>query len=385
MATTYSVSPVAATDRAGIVWVAAILSLMFAIITLATRFQIKFHTLGKDDWLIAGATIVALGQFVAVYVGLHQGLGQSTLLLSQSHAAQLAHAVLASEIFFIVTMMLSKLGVIFFMKRLFTREHRTAWWCCNAAVALTIIWGVASVSGVSIGCGSWKMLYGPARCDGKLARWTVVISTDAAREVVYVALAVVLVWPLQMRLSIKVTVVMAFGFRLVCAIFAALHRVWIAKYVQSPDPGLAVADVLVWQQVALGYSLIATTIPTIKNFVRGYNQAMGWDPSSEKRGLGGGYNLASHVRSGGRSRIESSSKRGSGSRNMDRPEDQLQLRPNVGDYRVGAFHDSSKGKTPRRLSTSGSNESEDPIIRRQISVTIEHEQASRANSSNLES
>ena len=168
MATTYSFSPVTATDRAGVVWVAAILSLMFTIITLATRFQIKFHTLGKDDWLIAAATVVAVGQCIAIYVGLEQGLGQSTLLLSQSHAAQLAHAVLASEIMFILAMMLSKLSVVFFIKRLFTQEHRTAWLCCNAAVLLTAAWGLASVLGVSIGCGSWKMLYGSARCDGKV-------------------------------------------------------------------------------------------------------------------------------------------------------------------------------------------------------------------------
>ena len=52
-----------------------------------------------------------------------------------------------------------------------------------------------------------------------------------------------------MRLTIKCTVVLAFSFRLLCAVLAALHTLWISKYVGSPDPGLAIADVLVWQQV----------------------------------------------------------------------------------------------------------------------------------------
>lgn len=190
-----------------------------------------------------------------------------------------------------------------------------------------------------------------------------------------------------MRMHIKATVVCAFAFRLVCAVFASLHGVWIAKYVRSSDPGLAIADVLVWQQVALGYSLIATTIPTLKNFVRGYNKAMGWDPSSEKRGFGGGYNLGSLVRSGGknsplRSRGNSNPPRSGGSSRPRPSEGEIQLGPVVGDYRVGAFHDStSKAKGARRDLSVASGESADPIIRRQISVTVETERAASSRGS----
>jgi hypothetical protein len=166
---TYTFSPVTSTDRAGVVWVAGILSLMFTFITLITRFQIKAHALGYDDWLIAGASAVALGQYIAIYVGLNEGLGTSSTLLSQDHAGRLAHAVISSEILFILALMFSKISVLFFMKRLFTREHRAAWWCCNAGLVLTALWGVGCAIAVSVGCGSYMMLYGPARCDGKVS------------------------------------------------------------------------------------------------------------------------------------------------------------------------------------------------------------------------
>lgn len=231
-------------------------------------------------------------------------------------------------------------------------------------------------------------------------RWELVISFDAILEVVYVGLAVALVWPLQMKRRIKTTVVCAFAFRLVCAILAALHGVWIDKYVDSDDPGLAIADVLVWQQVALGYSLIATTIPTIKTFVRGYNQELGYDPSSEKRGLGGGYNLGSLVRSvnrtaqngSGNSKSGSRQQRSDGSRSgqrshasqsrHDMEDGSYQMGPKSGDYRVGAFHESSKGKGHRRAPSGGllRESDEDPIIRRDVSVTVETERASQAAS-----
>lgn len=170
MQETYTFSPVTATDRAGIVWVAAILSLMFSVLTLATRVQIKLHTLGHDDWLILGATILAVGQYAAIYTGLENGVGRSSKLLGQEHATELGQSVLASEVLYIVALALSKLSVVFFMKRLFTRDHKLAWWAGNVAIALTIVWGIAGCLAISVGCGPSTILHGQDRCSGEVCQ-----------------------------------------------------------------------------------------------------------------------------------------------------------------------------------------------------------------------
>lgn len=55
--------------------------------------------------------------------------------------------------------------------------------------------------------------------------------------------------------------------------------------------------------------------------------------------------------------------------------------PKSGDYRVGAFHDAaSKGKNAKRPPSGIFESDEDPIIRRDVSVTVETERASRTNS-----
>ncbi|KAK5109244.1 hypothetical protein LTR62_007226 [Meristemomyces frigidus] len=106
-----------------------------------------------------------------------------------------------------------------------------------------------------------------------------------------------MVWPLQITAYIKAAVILAFSFRLVCVVFAALHAVHLGRYAHATDPGLAIANVLVWQQVELGYALMAATILTLMSFIRGYNKAMGFEQSySGKRGHGGGYNLDSYSR-----------------------------------------------------------------------------------------
>ena len=168
MTQTYAFSPITANDWAGLVWVAAILSLMFSVITLATRFQIKLHSLGNDDWFIAAGTLIAVGQYVAIFIGLHGGVGRSTTLLSRENATGLGETVMACEILFIIALMLSKLSVVFFMKRLFTRDTRLAWWACNGALGLTVLWGLGSCFAVSIGCSPLQFLYGSQRCVGKV-------------------------------------------------------------------------------------------------------------------------------------------------------------------------------------------------------------------------
>ena len=199
-------------------------------------------------------------------------------------------------------------------------------------------------------------------------------------EVFYVALAVALVWPLQMTTYIKATVVFAFAFRLLCVVFAAMHGLYVGRYIDAADPGLAIANVLVWQQVELGYALMAATIPTLKSFIRGYNKAMGFEASYlEKPGLGGGYNLGSYGRSANMSDINSGLRSKQHRSRIGTDSEQMgdhDLRPRDGEYRAGAYHDPVR-KVKRQAST-GSGNSEDPIIRRDVIVMVESQRASGA-------
>ena len=168
MSPNYIFSQVTATDRAGVVWVAAILSLLFSVITLATRFQIKWRSLGMDDWFLAASNIVALAQYIAIYIGLSNGVGISSQLLEEQHAKSLGKTVLTSEILFLLGLGLCKMSVVFFTKRLFTRDHKRAWWACNAALVLSALWTIGGVLAVSVECEPSHALYGAERCTGKV-------------------------------------------------------------------------------------------------------------------------------------------------------------------------------------------------------------------------
>jgi hypothetical protein len=205
-----------------------------------------------------------------------------------------------------------------------------------------------------------------------------VIGTDAFLELTYVALSVALVVPLQMKAYIKFTVVAAFAFRIPCVVLSALHGVSIHRFITAEDHGLSIANRLLWQQVVIGYSLVSATIPTLKSFIRGYNKALGREVSSRSRRLGGGYGLDSYGRSGTESGLEMRSmphkgmKRGQGDF-----QDKIKLRPKEGQqYRANAFGDNDRlGADHKRRASNGSHGSEDPIIRRDVQINVEYEDA----------
>lgn len=186
-----------------------------------------------------------------------------------------------------------------------------------------------------------------------------------------------LVVPLQMSNYIKVTVVAAFAFRLPCVVLSSLHGVAIHRFVTSDDHGLSIANRLLWQQVVLGYTLVSATIPTLKSFIRGYNKALGRDVSTRSRKLGGGYGLETYGHSGENSGLELRSvphkgtKRGQGDFG-----DKIKLRQDGDQYRANAFGDGDRTVDQhKRRTSSGSHGSEDPIIRRDINISVEYEDA----------
>ena len=165
----YIFAEITSTDRAGVVWVAAILSLLYSLSTLVVRFFVKQHTLGCDDWLILTATAVAVAQYVAVFVSLSQGLGASTLIQAEETARSLGSGVMVNGILFIFAAALTKLSVVFFVKRLLTHELRKAWWATQIVLGLTIAWVVAAALLVSVGCSPRDALYEPATCTGMVS------------------------------------------------------------------------------------------------------------------------------------------------------------------------------------------------------------------------
>lgn len=84
-----------------------------------------------------------------------------------------------------------------------------------------------------------------------------------------------LVFPININVSEKIQVAIAFGSRLAVVPVSAVHLAFISQLVTAPDPQLASAKTLALQQVMMGVSLLACTIPSIKSFLGSFNMGFG--------------------------------------------------------------------------------------------------------------
>lgn len=235
----------------------------------------------------------------------------------------------------------------------------------------------------------------------QITRWSVVATFDSLFEIAIFLLSIILVVPLQMTTEIKLSVVFAFSFRLVyvypfshklyellltsnpsVAIFAIIHVYYVSQWSSSSDPGIATVYSLLWQQIELGYALMAATIPTLRSFIRGYEKAMGWESSYYVRNNTAASRTATstyHLSTMTKSRHEE--ERGDAVFGLQRIEtcDREPLRPDRPNYKAqiyGPGLDSvSEGNVPRRTKSSSSGDSQEPIIRKDVEIQVSSEAA----------
>jgi hypothetical protein len=185
-----------------------------------------------------------------------------------------------------------------------------------------------------------------------------------------------------MTSEIKISVIFAFCFRLIVAVFAIIHVYYIAQWSSSSDPSIAAVYSLLWQQVELGYALMAATIPTLRSFVRGYEKAMGWESSYYIRNTAASRATGTYAMSTmNKSRHEEEG--GSGVIGLHRLEtnDTQPLRPDRQGYKASIYgggaglNETQEGNLPRRTKSSGSNDSQEPIIRKDVEIQVSSEAA----------
>jgi len=73
-----------------------------------------------------------------------------------------------------------------------------------------------------------------------------------------------------MRVSYKITSSALLGLRLICIAFTGVHAHYVAVFEKSSKPAVDVINPLVWQQLALTYSLLSTMSIALRPFFRDF-------------------------------------------------------------------------------------------------------------------
>ncbi|GAB1732402.1 hypothetical protein NU195Hw_g741t1 [Hortaea werneckii] len=246
--------------------------LVVGLISLAIRAYIRGKVsppFAIDDWILAGATFLALIQCGLVFEAVHDGFGQSMKLISADKLVYLQKLLYTSDLFYIFTIYGAKSSVILLYRRIAPdRAHSLVAW---AGLSLTLLFGIMSIFLVALRCDlSQPWLQYDAQCTSLSAQWAAVTAFDVISEALLVGMSVHLVWKLQMPLARKGKVVLAFALRFPLIPVSIVRLEYINEELGSSNPTLTGAVAGVLTQLAIFYSLMAATLPCLRPFLAGF-------------------------------------------------------------------------------------------------------------------
>ncbi|KAJ4561944.1 hypothetical protein HRR79_006813 [Exophiala dermatitidis] len=385
-------------DHAGSVWIAALLCLVYSVLTLFLRGHLRKKMYGPDDYLALVATLLQVGEVIAVIVGLQHGLGRTQDLILASELKQASRAALTGFIFFILAAAAAKASTLCLMMRLFNLtgprsqnepRSRVLYWTSVGFLGGIGLWGLMSIVALSADCHAATFIRGDqGRCSRQFLRWQLITAFDVATECVLVLLSIFIVWPVQMAFYMKSQVVLAFAFRLPyvpghgsflyrgstsdkrsrVAALSIVHLKFISEYAGSSNPGVAMATVLVIQQVQLCWTLIAATVPNLKSFVKSFSSGFGiqLDPDSTRAYSSGRYAGSNQYEMG-----SVNANAGSKSRSANRSYNDVETQTHMPHQEPDDSTDSKP--TTRDQASIDSAGSQDHIIRKDVQWNIHYE------------
>lgn len=270
-------------------------TLFFAGVRILVRRAISDGS-ALDDYLLYGATGLAMIQSSLVLGACSNGLGKALDLISPAELGGLQNMYYTSNLFFIMAIGLAKISVVRLLHRISRSEqHRLVF---NIATGLIGAWIVASVFALALQCDlhhPWISV--DQKCPGMRARWLSISALDIALEVGIIGLVVYLLYDLQTPMARKAIVVGIFSFRLLIIIFIAFRMDTFDSAGYTTNPYIREASFIAWTQSELNYSLISATIPTFQSFLKNLNTGFGGIGAGDgKYGYGYGSGSGSRAR-----------------------------------------------------------------------------------------
>ncbi|KAF2793645.1 hypothetical protein K505DRAFT_276673 [Melanomma pulvis-pyrius CBS 109.77] len=263
--------------HAKVIWIVSLLGLGLSTVVFVARGVLRWRVLGLEDVTLVAAQLLAFGQYGALFISLHYGLGKSSDTLTTSSQIKVSKAAFSSQILLVLSLGLSKCSLVLLARRLFARGTKHCWLTYNMLLAVFCVWLVGAVILVSVGCDLDIYIppHGNETCAAFAARWNVINALDVISELILISLPLSIVWTLKMEFGLKARVVLAFALRFPVAAFVIAFAVFFTAANISLNRGVAVSPAIICQQLELAYSLISASIPCLRYFTGSFGVDIG--------------------------------------------------------------------------------------------------------------
>lgn len=114
---------------------------------------------------------------------------------------------------------------------------------------------------------SWNYISG--KCLDLVAFWDFDAAFNIATSIVIIAMPVMIVSPLQMNTGRKFQAITAFLFQVPVCAFAGIRLMYLHEALGAEDHTWASADMQIWTQIHMHFSIVAANMPCLNIFLEG--------------------------------------------------------------------------------------------------------------------
>ncbi|KAJ1334080.1 hypothetical protein MN608_04083 [Microdochium nivale] len=293
-----------------------VLFLTLAVIATTLRCYVRIKMVkafGLDDWLMVGAAMSFIVYISLSLTGVSYGTGKHHKELSNENITKAISHWFLCQLFYAVTMIVSKMSIGFFLVRVTVRRMHT--YIIWAAVAISIVAGLTFFFVVLFQCNpisEYWMRYGRNQVgpvdngSGVCLNVEIIIALaylySACSIVADFTLALLPAWiisSLKMDRKSKMLLIPLVGMGTIASAGLVVRSPYLLTF-RDPDFLFATVDIAIWSTVEQGLAITAGSLATTRPLLRLWSQKMGLTTSTpNKLGYSDGPNGASHSGIGG--------------------------------------------------------------------------------------
>ncbi|KAH7341189.1 hypothetical protein BKA66DRAFT_577182 [Pyrenochaeta sp. MPI-SDFR-AT-0127] len=232
------------------------------------------------------ALVFCVAQSLAVSIQAANGFGKPIDTLSRETVQSQFKAEYAATILFILSMCLSKLVIVAFIRTLTPKAVHLR---INMVLGgITVLWTVASVFSIAFACQMphpWNKLSGT--CFNRLNWWYAVSSFNIVTELGLIGLESVIAFELQLKRSRKIIVISIFSCRACVTIVIILQLVYLHRESTGQvrdDLSLGYWRSAVCEQVVQSLAIVTNSLPYAKMFMQSLDSGMMRIDDTRRRG-----------------------------------------------------------------------------------------------------
>ncbi|KAK4864288.1 hypothetical protein LT330_010081 [Penicillium expansum] len=244
---------------------------VLAFVTVCLRLLARYERMQKlwwDDYMVIFSMLWNFIVVGLIFAMIHKGMGLHAGTLPTENVIMIAKYLVVAEVLYVFNLVWTKLSILLMYYRIFRFPYFKTW--AYIIGVFVILWVICITFLFIFICVPVQKLWYPqipGRCINQVATWVANAVSTIATDVVILVLPIPQVWKLQLRMSEKIAVLVAFslGFFVV---FASAYRFSVLFSYTPLDSSYTLARTVGWTAIEMSAGIVSANLPTIRPALR---------------------------------------------------------------------------------------------------------------------